>query len=243
MLNFTKVRQSSTSPVPSQRRQVTLAASNNSLIKGTDIKCPVPVGHTNNQDSVSAELLAQRLQVLSASFSESSSSSRSISPSFSERSYSSRSTPSSSCERSDISRLTPLFEEQVETLPFTHDVAYVEDCSIMTMTHNAVFKKNNVNVIFYDDGETFLDAVAKKAINPRVLLMDFSLGSNKLNGSEVVARIRADGLLPDTVILGYSNNPERHSEFMEAGADDSILKDGGGLLMMASALRAMTRNN
>jgi hypothetical protein len=179
---------------------------------GTNDKCQVPSVHAVTQD-ILAEILALRQQVV----------------------------PDSSCESSDISRLSSQFDEQSKAASFTHHVAYVEDNFIMTITHKSAFTQTGMQAICYPDGESFLADVENNAVNPKALLMDFSLGIGKLDGSEVIAHIKANGYLPDTVIIGYSNAPESHPEFMNAGANDTILKDGIGLRAMTDALRLMMR--
>ncbi len=112
-----------------------------------------------------------------------------------------------------------------------------DDPSYASVIRHALEKKNYMNVRFFTTGEECLDNLE---MQPSIVLMDYNLGEEKLNGVEVLKALKKADENVEVVFLTAEDKLDVATTSMRMGAYDYVVKSEGAIERIKNILRRIS---
>ncbi len=88
--------------------------------------------------------------------------------------------------------------------------------------HHSLSRKEYDNIKVFNDGESCLDNIH---LNPEIVLLDYDLGEEKMNGIQVLKKIKDKNPKTQVVFLTANENIEIATNTIKSGAYDYVVKN------------------
>ncbi len=105
---------------------------------------------------------------------------------------------------------------------------------------HALESRNFTDVQIYSSGEECLEHLDK---NPEIILLDYRLGENAMDGLDVLKAVRKSGLDTQVVFLTAVDKLEVATNTIKSGAYDYVVKSEAAIERIRNIIRRITFEN